>query len=107
MKLRHRLLRFLAFGDTVILNVDLANDGTIRSRNAGQMLIAGLKVWQWSRPYAVSIAHSHGGGALHFEPYGNQGIVFADCHFDASVPGQNLTGANNHVSRVSAVSLAA
>jgi hypothetical protein len=93
--------------DTVILNVDLANDGTLRSRNAGQMLVAGLKVWQWYRPYAVSIGHQNAGGAMHFEPYGAQGMVFADCHFDTSAPGQNLTGANNHVSRVAAISIAA
>jgi hypothetical protein len=65
MKLRHRLLRFLALGDMVILNADLGNDGTIRSRNAGELLIAGLKVWQWDRPYAISIGHHNPGGALH------------------------------------------
>jgi hypothetical protein len=86
MKLRHRLLRFLSFGDMVILNVDLANDGTIRSRNAGSMLVAGLKVWQWDRYCALSIGRSNPDAMMHFETYGEQSLTIQDCRFDGRKP---------------------
>lgn len=88
MNLRHRLLKWIALGDMVMLNVDLANDGTIRSRNAGPMLIYGLKVWQWDRPYALSFGHRSTGASLHFEAYGNQVVTVENSLFymDPPVP---------------------
>ncbi|RUU80001.1 hypothetical protein [Mesorhizobium sp. M7A.F.Ca.MR.362.00.0.0] len=70
----------------VILNTDLANDGTIRSRNAGPMLIAGVKAWQWDRNCALSFGPSNPGAIMHFEPYGNQGMMVTDCIFDGRKP---------------------
>ena len=85
MSLRHKLIRLLSCGDMILLNTDISNDGTFRSRNAGPMLVAGVKVWNWSKPCAVGIG-PRCDGALHLEPYGRQGLLIADSVFDRRQP---------------------
>lgn len=81
MVLRHRLIQLLAMGDAMVLNVEIDDNGTIRSRNAGPMLLAGMQVRFWSKPYALLVG-AGGAGAVSVCPYGAQGLVVQDSKFE-------------------------
>lgn len=44
MKLRHRLLQWLSFGDLVLMNAELLPDGVLRSREAGDLVLVNVRV---------------------------------------------------------------
>lgn len=80
MSIRHWVIRWLSFGDCLIVNADILRDGTIRSNQAGGIFIAGNRVTA-DKAVAISLGKTPHPAALSVEVLRGQTGYIVDNHF--------------------------
>ncbi len=90
MKLRHRLIRWLAAGDTILLNFDRDELGWIRPRNLGEVLLSNVALRVPAEQYGLKMGgplHRPSQAELGFDITTKQGIMVDAVGIDCRAPG--------------------
>lgn len=84
MSVRHRLIRWLSFGDAILMNIEFCRWGAIRTKEAGDILIENVRI-DHNSPAAVSLGLPAPAAALRIERNRHQRVTIKDSHFAAGV----------------------